>query len=290
VTGTTYPLSVDAPVLGGTIVSMGVLIISAAGVVYGARWRLRTVPRSRYIDATTEVYRLWKPEDLPTLRVALSPLLAPFLDDFVRKAVPPDRQAILDDFWGEVDEGLPASDTAGWMRKVRADLPDDPTPEQVEAWIELVELVRDPDFRAKIRSMAVENVRMTEQGDDSKVVSEAWQTAYEQALTKVTEAIAAGQTPESEVARRIVADMRAALAAAIGRDDDAEFSTWLGRLYDTFADDRAERYWTLLGIINAWPEYPSPKPARDWLTAATRSDNWTSGISFSSLMRNLSSF
>jgi len=87
VTGTTYPLSVDAPVLGGTIVSMGVLIISAAGVVYGARWRLRTVPRSRYIDATTEVYRLWKPQDLPALRVALSPLLAPFLDDFVRKAV-----------------------------------------------------------------------------------------------------------------------------------------------------------------------------------------------------------
>jgi hypothetical protein len=188
-----------------------------------------------------------------------------------------ERQAILDDFWAEVDEGLPASDTAAWMRKVRADLPDDPTPEQVEAWIEFVELVRDPDFRAKIRSMAVENFRMTEQGDDSKVVSEAWQTAYEQALTKVTEAMAAGETPDSSVARRIVADMRSALAAAIGRDDDADFATWLDHLYATFADDRAERYWTLLGVINSWPEYPSPKPARDWLTAATRGGNRTGG-------------
>ena len=181
-----------------------------------------------------------------------------------------ERQAILDDFWREVDEGLPPTENAAWMRKVRADLPDDPTPEQVEAWIEFVELVRDPDFRAKTRSMAVENARMTEQGDDVKMLSDAWQTATEQALTKVTEAMAAGEPPESQTGRQIVAEMRVNLSAAIGRDDDTEFGAWLGRLYDTFADDRSERYWNLLGTINGWPPYPSPKPARDWLTAATR--------------------
>lgn len=181
-----------------------------------------------------------------------------------------ERQAILDEFWAYVDEGLPPTENAAWMRKVRADLPDDPTPEQVEAWIEFVELVRDPSFRDKIRGMAVENVRMTEEGT-ADTVSGAWQTAYEQALTKVTEAMAAGETPESETGRGIVGEMRAALAAAVGRDDDATFRGWLGKLYDTFADDRAERYWDLLGRINGWPPYPSPKPARDWLTAATRS-------------------
>jgi DNA-binding transcriptional MerR regulator len=180
-----------------------------------------------------------------------------------------ERQAILDDFWREVDEGLPATENAAWMRRVRAELPDDPTPAQVEAWIEFVELVRDPSFRAKTRSMAVENARMTEEGIVDPVTS-AWQTAYEQALTKVTEAMAAGEPPDSVTGRRIVAEMRAALAASIGRDDDAEFDVWLGRLYDTFADDRSERYWTLLGKINGWPEYPHPKPARDWLTTATR--------------------
>lgn len=180
-----------------------------------------------------------------------------------------ERQAILDDFWAEVDAGLPATENAAWMRKVRADLPDDPTPEQVEAWIEFVELVRDPDFRAKTRSMAVENARMTAEGT-ADAVTQAWQTAYEQALTKVTEAMAAGETPESPTGCRIVAEMRAALAEAVGRDDDAEFAAWLNHLYKTFADDRSERYWTLLATINSWPEYPSPKPARDWLTAATR--------------------
>jgi DNA-binding transcriptional MerR regulator len=180
-----------------------------------------------------------------------------------------ERQAILDEFWAYVDEGLPPTENAAWMRKVRADLPDDPTPEQVEAWIEFVELVRDPSFRDKTRSMAVENARMTAEGTVDAVTN-AFQTAYEQALTKVTEAMADGAGPESEAGRRIVAEMRAALAAAIGRDDDAEFQAWLVRLYDTFADDRAERYWDLLGKINGWPPYPSPKPARDWLTAATR--------------------
>lgn len=180
-----------------------------------------------------------------------------------------ERQAVLDEFWSEVDLGLPESETAAWMRRVRADLPDDPSPEQVEAWIEFVELIRDPSFRAKVRAMAVENNRMTEEGT-ADAVTNAFQTAYEQALTKVTESIAAGDTPESEAGRRIVAEMRAALAAAIGRDDDTEFRTWLVRMYDTFADDRAERFWNLLGKINGWPEYPDPKPARDWLEAATR--------------------
>jgi DNA-binding transcriptional MerR regulator len=181
-----------------------------------------------------------------------------------------ERQAILDDFWGEVDAGLPHAENAAWMRKVRADLPDDPTPEQVEAWIEFVELVRDPSFRAKIRTMAVENARMTEEGTDSKVMSDAWGTAMEQALTKVTEAMAAGEAPESETGRRIVMEMRASVAQALGREHDADFDEWVVRLNDTFGDDRAERYWKLLGQINGWPEYPSPKPARDWLTAATR--------------------
>ncbi|GAA3430531.1 MerR family transcriptional regulator [Kutzneria kofuensis] len=181
-----------------------------------------------------------------------------------------ERQAILDDFWAEVDEGLPEAENAAWMRRVRADLPDDPTPEQVAAWIEFVELVRDPGFRAKIRTMAVENARMLEEGTDAKVMSDAWGTAMEQALTKVTAAMAAGETPESETGRRIVTEMRASVAQALGREHDADFDEWLVRLNDTFGDDRAERYWNLLGTINGWPEYPSPKPARDWLTAATR--------------------
>ena len=34
------------------------------------------------------------------------------------------------------------------------ELPDDPEPHQVEAWVELAELVQDADFRASVRRMA----------------------------------------------------------------------------------------------------------------------------------------
>ena len=38
------------------------------------------------------------------------------------------------------------------IRDLRIDLPDDPTVEQVDAWIELAELVQDPGFRTRIRA------------------------------------------------------------------------------------------------------------------------------------------
>jgi DNA-binding transcriptional MerR regulator len=179
-----------------------------------------------------------------------------------------ERQRILDDFWDEVSHGVEVHPNAAWMRKVRADLPDDPTPEQVEAWIEFVELVQDKDFRALIRNMVLENAKQVEAGEDVALVSEAWKSSVERAVTRATEALANGVDPDSELGREIVDEMRDSLAEAIGRENDADFGTWLAHLNSTFGDARAERYWHLLGIIGGWPQYPSSKPARDWLTAA----------------------
>ncbi len=44
------------------------------------------------------------------------------------------------------------------------ELPDDPAPEQVEAWIELAELVQDPDFRATIRRMSEQHASAPPRG------------------------------------------------------------------------------------------------------------------------------
>ncbi|MDX6718456.1 MAG: hypothetical protein QOJ63_710, partial [Solirubrobacteraceae bacterium] len=53
-----------------------------------------------------------------------------------------ERRRIVDDFLDEVLGGLDVDpDLAARMRRARPDLPDDPSPEQVEAWIELAELV-----------------------------------------------------------------------------------------------------------------------------------------------------
>ncbi len=69
------------------------------------------------------------------------------------------RQHLIDDFVTEtfagIDDDAPGAGIATGMRSMPAELPDDPTPEQVGAWVELAELVADPGFRARCREMAV---------------------------------------------------------------------------------------------------------------------------------------
>jgi hypothetical protein len=44
----------------------------------------------------------------------------------------------------------------------------------------------------------------------------------------------------------------------------------LAATVDTFSDRRVERYWTLLGRLNGWPERPPSVPAFEWFAAALR--------------------
>ena len=38
----------------------------------------------------------------------------------------------------------------------------------------------------------------------------------------------------------------------------------------TFSDRRVERYWSLLGTINGWPQRPSAVPVFEWVIDALR--------------------
>src|SRR5512135_1803893 len=70
-----------------------------------------------------------------------------------------ERQQIIDDFvdgvFAGTDPDAPGAGIARGMRQLPADLPDDPSPEQVSAWVELAELVADESFRQRARSMAL---------------------------------------------------------------------------------------------------------------------------------------
>ena len=178
-----------------------------------------------------------------------------------------DRRRIVDDFLDDVLGGLDIDPAlARRMRMARPDLPDDPTPEQIEAWIELAGLVGDEDFRRTIR-------RMSERGAADRASAGAHEGA--QAAAKIVAeragaAIAAAVDPSSAEAAPIVAEIVAAYAVAMDRENGAEFRVWLIELIDTFADARAERYWQLLGIINGWPPRPATVPAWAWLAEGLR--------------------
>ncbi len=85
-----------------------------------------------------------------------------------------ERQQIIDDFvdetFADVDPQAPAMGIARSMRQLPAELPDDPTPEQVDAWVELAELAADPGFRQRVRSMALA-------GNDPRPRTQRWISA-----------------------------------------------------------------------------------------------------------------
>src|SRR5262245_40019814 len=75
-----------------------------------------------------------------------------------------ERKQLIDDFVEEVFSGLePEPGLQAHLRRA-PDLPEDPTPEQVDAWVELAELVADPEFRRRVRTMAEYGAREREQG------------------------------------------------------------------------------------------------------------------------------
>ncbi|MEO3749333.1 MerR family transcriptional regulator [Streptomyces sp. B6B3] len=171
-----------------------------------------------------------------------------------------ERRRIIDDFVQETFDGIdpdaPGAHIAQGMRTMPAQLPADPTPEQVDAWMELAELVSDPDFRARAREMAVAGAHGERQPEEP---------APDPA--KVTEhggrAVQEGVAPESAAAGEI-------LHRIVDPDlDPAERARLADRLA-TFTDRRVERYWRLLGVLNGWPPFPSQVPAFEWLIAALR--------------------
>ncbi len=166
-----------------------------------------------------------------------------------------ERRRIVAGFLDHVFDGLDVDPAfVARMRSAAPELPDDPSPEQLDAWIELAELVQDDDFRARIRRMSEQSAGSPPPGDMRAVAALV--------AERGGAALAGGVAPGSAEAEAIVAE----LLPAFG---DVERATLADRL-ETGTDARAERYWQLLAIINGWPPVPSTVPAWEWLIAALR--------------------
>jgi DNA-binding transcriptional MerR regulator len=185
-----------------------------------------------------------------------------------------ERQQMIDDFVDGVFAGMdpqaPGAGIADRMRQLPAELPDDPTPEQVEAWVELAELIADPDFRQRARTMAIAGQQTGQQTGQ-----QAGQQTGEQAGQQVGEpASALDYRAVLEHAGQALAD-GIAPGSAQGQSVldrlvlEAERPGVLAQL-ETFTDARVERYWQLLGVLRNQPPFPPAVPAFEWLIAALR--------------------
>lgn len=179
----------------------------------------------------------------------------------------PERQRLVDDFLDEAFDGVDANpELVELLRTMRPELPDDPEPAQVEAWIELAELLRDPDFRAAVRRMAEFQASERAKGDQTGLHHELTVRVIEQ----VRAAIAAKVEPTSPAAATTVNELVGAYATTFDRTDTAAYRAEILHRLDVAADVRTQRYLHHLAIINGWTPQPDLTPVFDWFTRALR--------------------
>lgn len=178
-----------------------------------------------------------------------------------------ERRRLIDDFV-EGTFGASGADpvVVAMVRAATPDLPDDPSSEQVAAWVELSELVGDEDFRARMRRTAdYQAARRT-----LDIETGAGGELMEFTRQKVTEARESGIDPLSDKAAPVVDDLVQRFAEVFARTPDAEFRDWMAQQFEAAHDPRVDRYWRLVWIVNGWQVVPSLIPVYPWLIQALR--------------------
>ncbi|MEU8362102.1 MerR family transcriptional regulator [Nonomuraea sp. NPDC048882] len=196
-----------------------------------------------------------------------------------------ERERLIDDFWNDVGEGLDVP--AGFvdrLRTMRPCLPEDPTLTQLEAWIELADLVQGAEFRNKVRSY-LQDTYSTSPGRDL-AATPVQDFIYETGTAIMEEIMAevrSGLPPESPRARDLVVRMATAAAEAVGTRSTPESRERMAAgflMAERFERERPEesprydsthgRYVSLVAVINDTPPHTGDEFASlaTWLAAA----------------------
>ena len=179
-----------------------------------------------------------------------------------------ERDRLIAEYWDETFGGLDINpEFESQVRTLSPRLGDDPTPEQVEAWTELGELVQDPDFRARTRQLARWHAERRGAGETLDPDPEATRRA-QQAVAIAGNAVQNGVDPASAEAGP-PADEIAALLVTDGDPADPVARRKVADDWEQFGDRRFERFWELLGIINGFPA-PNTTGSTEWVIAALR--------------------
>jgi hypothetical protein len=171
-----------------------------------------------------------------------------------------EREQIIEDFVTEVFGGLDADPVLKEKLRLTAPkLPDDPTPEQVDAWVELAELVGDPEFRRRMRKMVEYHAESRAQGGPAQEPG-AFQWFTRKVTGQVGEARQRGIAPDSPEAAQVVDRL---LEGA-----DAARRAYVRERLESGLDSQSERYHRLLAAVNGEEPRPSHTADFEWLIAA----------------------
>ncbi|MFH8500599.1 helix-turn-helix domain-containing protein [Streptomyces coeruleorubidus] len=166
-----------------------------------------------------------------------------------------ERRRIVEEFVDEVFHGLDTADPVirERMRNTAADLPEEPTPEQVDAWLELAEMLQDPGFRAEMRKAAEFNA--ADHGHDTPAGASLW---FSRRLVQLgARARERGIAPDSPEAAQVLREL-------LGGADPAAV---LERLR-SHAINRVARYRELLAVVKGTGPDAAYREEFAWVVAA----------------------
>jgi DNA-binding transcriptional MerR regulator len=188
------------------------------------------------------------------------------------------RKRILDEyvdrvFGGIVDEHGTNKAFAAMMSNAFPELPRDPTERQIEAWVDLVELVQDEEFIARSRQMAEYGAAKRARLSDAEW--EADQAAFGAVLgPRAAAAYTAGIAPDSAEGRALATEIFEAWCAELKQPADDEHRALIVESLDTMNDRRVNRFWELVGIVGDRPNPPVQGgplyESMQWLSEALR--------------------
>jgi hypothetical protein len=168
-----------------------------------------------------------------------------------------ERKRIMEEFVEELFHGLDSVDPAiqERMRSIAVDLPQEPTPEQVDAWVELAEMVQDPEFRAQMRKVVEFNA-----ADQDHAAAAGRSLWFPMRMLQLgTEARARGIAPESPEAAALLREV-------LGDGDPAAV---LARM-ESASNDRLARYRELLSTVKGAGTPSAHREEFGWVVAALR--------------------
>jgi DNA-binding transcriptional MerR regulator len=214
-----------------------------------------------------------------------------------------ERRQMIDDFLADVFGGQDPSPAWAPRWNAAPNLPDDPSPEQVDAWVEIAELVSDPGFRQRIRQVldlaaqfggrvevhaertrprrpghppghldhaGADRPRQADAGGDHAEPVDAGagdglRNWLDWAHENAVAAARRGCPPDSVEAAQVVSR----ILEPVPGEHPVDREELIAGLEVT-TDPRIDRYWQLTATINGWPPFPSHMPGDLWLLAALR--------------------
>lgn len=141
------------------------------------------------------------------------------------------------------------------------ELPEELSEPQLEAWLELAELVTDERFQETLQFQTQPVAGLEDK-------SAEWAKAVTRLMSEAMTAVKTGLPPSSRSAQELIRRWASDVARDRRGEADAGLGRWLLDYFERAYDPRLDRYWQLIATLKGWECSPLYAQAYGWLLEA----------------------